>query len=99
MSITLIFKNKERLPYGNKDRGQFIPAEKGRHAIFVPSFGAMEKEEIDDIVLAAQEKEDTRLKKKEKSPTKQNLENLTLAAMQASRGKRAKTIKQILKEV
>ena len=61
MGLTLIFKNKPRLPYGNKDRGRFVPPEKGRRAIFVPSFGVLEKEEVDYIVEASQEKEDERI--------------------------------------
>lgn len=98
LCTNFIVKGKDRLAYGNKDRGKFIPSEKGRRAIFVPSFGTMEREEIDDIVLAAQEQEDDRIKKGERTQLKQNLENLTQAALSAPKGQRAKTIREILKE-
>lgn len=96
--IGFFIKKKDRLAYGDKDRGKFIPSEKGRRAIFVPSFGTMERQEIDDIVLAAQEQEDERLKRGEKTQLKENLENLTQAALSAPKGQRAKVIKEILKE-
>ena len=95
--INIISKNREQLPYGNKDRGVFLPPEKGRRAIFVPSFGVMEKEEINDVVLAAQEKEDGRLKRREISPQKERLENITRGALEAKPGQRRKRIKEILK--
>jgi len=98
LCTNFIVREKQRLPYGDKDRGRFVEAEKGRRAIFVPSFGTMEREEIDDIVLAAQEKEDERIKRGEKSQIKENLENITQVALSAPRGKRAKAIKEILKE-
>jgi len=95
-NIGIIIKNKERLPYGNKDRGKFIPPEKGRRAIFVPSFGTMEKEEVDYVVEVAQEEEDERLKKNEKSEQKEQLESVVDAARRAPRGKRAETARQII---
>jgi len=94
--INIIIKQKERLPYGNKDRGKFVPPEKGRRSIFVPSFGTMEKEEVEYVVEVAQEQEDERLKRNEKSPTKQRLENITDAALQAKPGQRRETIQKIL---
>ena len=57
-SLNVRFKSKESLPLGNKDRGRFIPPEKGRAGILVPSYGVLEKEEIDYIIEAEQEKED-----------------------------------------
>lgn len=92
-----VVKNKQRLPYGDKAQGKVVPAEKGRHAIYVPSFGILEQEEIDDIISAAQEKEDNRLKQREfASPQKEALSNLTQAALQAPQGKRKQTIDKIL---
>ncbi len=97
MGITLIFKNKERLPYGNKDRGKFIPQEKGRRSIFVPSFGVLEKEEVDYLVEGAQEQEDERIKKGTKSKQKEELEQVAIAMKQAPEGKRAKMGRDIIK--
>ena len=97
--VTLIFKNKERLPYGNKARGRLVQSEKGRRAIFVPSFGTMEKEEVDYVVEVAQEQEDERLKRREVSPQKQRLEAITKEALNTRQGQRARKIKQMLKEV
>ncbi len=94
MSITLIFKNKERLPYGSGSRGKFVPPENGRRGIFVPSWGALEKEEIDYIVTAEQEKEDERIKKREQSITKQKLEYVTATVLQAPEGKRAEAAQE-----
>ena len=99
MSITLIFKNKERLPLGNEGRGRFVESEKGRRAIFVPSFGVLEKEEVDYLVEGAQEQEDDRIKRKQKSEQKEALENVAMAMRQAPQGKRGKTGKEIIKEV
>ena len=88
-------KHKENLPYGNGSRGKFIEAEKGRRSIFVPSWGSMEKEEIDEVVEVAQEQEDERVQSKKKSQLKVNIENLTQAAMQAPPGERAKTVREL----
>lgn len=98
LCTNFIMRKKERLAYGDKDRGRFVESEKGRRAIFVPSFGTMEREEIDDIVLAAQGQEDERIKKGEKTQLKENIENLTQAALSAPKGQRAKIVREILKE-
>jgi len=95
--VTLIFKDKDRLPLGNKDKGKFVEAEKGRRAIFVPSYGTMEKEEVDYIVEVAQGQEDERIKRKEKSSTKERLEQVVEATRQAPRGQRAETAREIIK--
>ena len=96
MGITLIFKNKPYLPYGSNSRGAFIPAEKGRRAIFVPSFGVLEKEEVDYLVEVAQEQEDGRVKRPKISEQKEALENVTRAARAEKAGKRAKLVKEII---
>ena len=96
--IGIIIKNKENLPYGNKDRGRLVPSEKGRRAIFVPSFGTMEKEEVDYIVEASQDKEDERIKKNEKSNTRERLEQVVEVARRAPRGKRAIAAQEIIDE-
>lgn len=94
----IIIRKKERLPYGTGDRGKFIPAEKGRRAIFVPSFGTMETDEIDYIVEASKEKEDERIKRNEKSQTRETIEGLVDAASRVPKGQKAKVIKEILEE-
>ena len=95
MAVTLIFKSKERLPYGSGSRGKFIPTEKGRRSIFVPSFGVLEKEEVDYIVEAAKEQEDDRIRKNRKSEQKETLEKVTDALRKAKPGQRAKLLKEI----
>ena len=89
-------KHKERLPYGEKSRGTYIPAEKGRRDIFVPSWGSMEKEEIDYVVEEARGQEDERIKGKSKSPAKERLEKVVEATRQAPRGERAKTAQNLI---
>ena len=99
MSLTLIFKQKERLPYGDKSRGKFIPPEKGRRAIFVPSFGALEKEEVDYTVEAAQEQEDERIRKGGISESKAKLEAVANIMRQAPERERAKAGREAMKEL
>lgn len=98
LCTNFIVKHKEHRPYGDKAEGKFIPSEKGRRAIFVPSFGTMEKEEVDYVVEVAQEQEDERLKRPWISPTKQRLEAITQIARNAPRGERKKAINEVLKE-
>ena len=98
-TLSVIVKNKERLPLGNKNKGQFIPPEEGRRAIFVPSYGTMEKEEVDYVVEVAKEQEDERIKRKEVSQQKAMLEDVTLAVRQAPNKQRAKTAQKIIKEI
>jgi len=93
--MELIFKNKPTLPYGHNDRGKFIPAEKGRRAIFVPSFGVLEKEEVEYLTEAAQEQEDTRLRKGRVSRQKEQLEQVTEAVRHAPNGRRAELARKI----
>ena len=97
LCTNFIMKKKERLPYGEGDRGKFIPSEKGRRAIFVPSWGTMEKEEIDYVVEVAQGQEDERLSSRDKSVTKDNLEQLVGAAQRVKKGERGNAIKERLR--
>mgnify|MGYP001558337451 CR=1 FL=1 len=94
--ITLIFKNKKHLRYGKGDKGVLIPPDQGRRGVFVPSFGAMEKEEIEEVVLAAQEKEDGRIKKRQKSAAQEKLEQVLEQTLKAEPGERAKTAREII---
>jgi len=92
----IIINESESLPYGSGSRGKFIPSEKGRRPIFVPSFGSMEREEIDYVVEVAQGQEDERLQKNEKSIQKESLENVVEAARRAPSGERAKTARELI---
>ena len=94
MSITLIFKDRERRQYGSEAPSKFVPAEKGRSAIFVMSDGALEKEEVDYIIEGMQEKEDGR--KKVKRAGKEHMEKLVGTITQAPPGERKKTLTEIL---
>jgi hypothetical protein len=96
MGITLIFKDRERLPYGSGSRGKFIPPENGRRAIFVPSFGVLEKEEVDYLVEAEKEKEDERLRSGKISLQKALLEEVVTEVKKAKPGERGKRAKEIM---
>ena len=95
---TIIKPDREQLPYGNKSRGRLVESDGKRRAIFVPSWGALEKEEVDYYVEKAQDDEDARIKKNEITPMKENIGKLTTAARLAPRGKRAKVIEEIIEE-
>ncbi len=96
------FEHKENLPLGSGSRGKYIPSsETGGLPIFVPSFGALEQAEVDDVALAATEKERERVrgKKTMRNPEKAKaLENLVNTARNAPQGKRKKTLDKVLKE-
>jgi len=98
-TLGVIVRNKEQLPYGNKSRGKFIPSEEGRRAIFVPSWGALDKDEVDYVVEAAQEQEDDRIRKGTTSLQKEALEVVTNEIRNAPPGQRAKTGNEIIKEM
>ena len=98
-TLSIITRQKGRLPLGNKDRGKYIPPEDGRRAIFVPSFGTMEKEEVEYVVEVAKEQEDERLKRGGVSAQRAALERVTQAVRQAPSGKRAETAKRIIEGV
>lgn len=98
-TLGVIFKTKERLPYGNKSRGKFIPSEEGRRAIFVPSWGALEKEEVDYVVEAAKEQEDERIRKGSTSLQKEALEVVANEVRKAPPGQRARTGQEIIKDM
>ena len=99
-----ISKPKERLPYGTGSRGKFIPAEEtGGLSIFVPSFGAMEKEEVDYVTEVAVAKEKERVAKglpynERNAMTKQALGNIVKIGKSQPEGKRAKTMERVKRE-
>jgi len=94
-----ITPDKERLPLGSGSRGRFIDSkETGGMSILVPSFGALEKEEVDYVVEEAIYQEKERVKTAEPRLTKVALQNVITETMKAPAGKRKKTLEQITKE-
>jgi hypothetical protein len=93
---------KERLRYGNGDKGRMLTsAETGGLDIFIPSGGAMDKAEIDDVACAAIEKEHARVKSLKRQPRSANQEaitNLTHLAHQTKKGQRIKVLREAIKE-
>ncbi len=85
-------EHKENLPLGNKSRGKFIPPQGKRSGILVPSFGALEKEEVDYLVEASLEKENTRVRKSEQKDT---LEKVTKVLLNTPKGQRGKKLTEI----
>ncbi len=101
MSITLIFKDRERQRYGSGSKGKFIShKETGGMDIFVPSFGTMEQDEVDYVAEGALEKEQARVRHKEvrESKTKEIIQSLTNLALQTKQGQRAKVINKVLRK-
>lgn len=96
LCTNFILKGKAQKMYGQEAPSKLVLAEKGRNAIYVMSEGALEQEEVDYLVEAAQYKEDARIKKNEKSATKERLEQVVEATMQAPKGQRAKTAQEII---
>ncbi len=95
-TIGVIVRTPERLPYGNKSRGRLLSAEEtGGLPILIPSFGALEKEEIDDVAAGAIEREHERVKNSPPRATKVAIHNLVTEAKKAPEGKRKSTMDRI----
>lgn len=90
----IIVNHGENLPYGNKSRGRMVTTEKGTN-ILIPSWGALEKEEIDYIAEVAIEKDKNEVRI---SPQKKTIGNLVALANRTPRGKRSMKIREALKE-
>lgn len=91
----------ERQWLGSKAKGRYVShKETGGLPILVPSFGALEQEEVDYIAEGAIEKEKVRVKKKQKEPSlmSQKIAAYTNLAYQTKPGERAKTIREAMKE-
>lgn len=88
----IISKTSESLPLGNKSRGRFIPPSKDNMGILIPSFGALEKEEVDYLAEASLEKERDR---KRNRVQKTALEKVTKVLMNTPQGKRNEMLNQI----
>ncbi len=97
--VRITVNQLERLPYGSGARGRFVShTETGGCDILVPSFGAMEKEEVDYVTQGAIEKEKDRVRKyRRERPVAQKIETLRSLAYRTKPGQRAKAIKQAIK--
>ena len=96
--------HKENLPLGSGALGKYVPSsETGGLPVYIPSFGALEKEEVEYTALVATEKEKERVNKKKdlsmRNPDKAKaLSNIVNMAHNAPQGKRKETLNKVLKE-
>jgi putative FmdB family regulatory protein len=96
-----IIIHHQQQPYGSKSRGRYISEEEtGGMGILIPSFGALEQEEVDYIAAGAIEKERDRVSKKKqyRSPYKKRMATLMSEAQKAPKGQRASTMRKLIKE-
>ena len=100
LSIKIVQGNR-RLPLGSGSPGKMITGkETGGLDIFIPSYGALEQEEVNYIAEGAIEKEKSRVRKKNKTPQRQNQTNLQAYVNLANRtpkGKKAKVLREAMK--
>lgn len=97
--ITIL--QNEQLPFGNKSRGKLIsPEETGGLGILVPSFGALEKEEVDYVAMEAVEKEKDRVRKGKQFVSKQRatIQKYMNVAHKAPSGKRIEAIEEVARQ-
>lgn len=94
-------EHKENLPLGSGSRGKFLShQETGGMGILIPSWGAMEKEEVEYTAEVALEKERERVAKnltpvtEKRVKGKQKLESAFNIAMNTKQGQRAKALKE-----
>ncbi len=91
-----VMVERERLPLGTGAKGRYVSGkETGGSDIFVPSFGAMEQSEVDDITTGAVEKEKSRVHKRN-SKVKEDISNLMNLASQTKPKERLKTLKEAM---
>ena len=91
-TMSVQVKNKDRLPLGNKSGGRYIKTEKGQPDILIPSYGLLEKEEIDYIAEANIEKEKNRVRV---SPTKEKMEKVVKTILTTPKHERRKKLHEI----
>ncbi len=88
----------ERRMLGSKAKGRYVSSkETGGLPVLIPSFGALEQEEVDYIAEGAIEKEKERVKKKETRDTTRAISSLTELAYQTKPGQRAKALREAIK--
>jgi len=98
-SFSFHIKTPEQLPLGSGSRGRFISSEEtGGLAILVPSFGALEKEEVDYVAEEAIAKEKERVKTAKPRLATMALRNVVNETKKAPAGKRKKLLEEITKE-
>lgn len=95
-TLNFQFKGRERLRYGGNAPSRFVKGKDGERDLIVLSDGLLERQEIDYIVEANKEKEETRLRNKGVSKTNRAIGNLIHEAQKAPPGKRGETIDRIL---
>src|SRR3990167_4495881 len=99
-AIKFVYKKRQRL--GSESEGKVILGkETGGLDIFIPSWGALEQQEVDYIAEGAIEKEKDRVKKKKKTVQRRNqalVQAYVNLANATPKGKKAKTIRQAIKE-
>ncbi len=94
-----VIKTVEQLPYGTGSRGRLLSAEEtGGLPILIPSFGALEKEEIDYVAAGAIEREHERVKNSPPRASKVAIHNMVTEAKRAPEGKRKSTMDKIKTE-
>ena len=94
-----VFHESERLPLGNKSRGRYLSSkETGGVPILIPSWGVLEKEEIDYIAEAAISEEKERVRRAPPRDSQVALGNLVKETKKAPKGKRKLTMDKIIKE-
>jgi putative FmdB family regulatory protein len=96
----MIMRKPSNLPLGNGVAGKFIShTETGGSDIFIPSWGSMEQGEVDDVALAAIEKDKTEQKHpKRERATKNKIQDYMNLAHKTKPGQRAKTIREAMKD-
>ena len=103
-TLSIRVKNPVRKPYGYGSAGKYVSAkETGGLPIFVPSFGAMEQEEVDFVAQEAVGKERARVKAHQalnetNALTKESLGNVVKTVKTQPRGKRIKAAAEIMRD-
>ena len=100
LSIKIVQGNR-RLPLGSGSPGKMITGkETGGLDIFIPSYGALEQEEVNYIAEGAIEKEKSRVRKKNKTPQRRNqsiVKDYVNLANRTPKGKKAKVLREAMK--
>lgn len=94
-----VIRERKRLQYGYGSAGRYISSkETGGLPVYIPSLGAMEQAEVDDVAEAAIYKEKERVKVSAPRQSTMALQNIVKETMKAPKGQRKKTMELIRKE-
>ena len=97
--VSIRVVRRERQLLGSGAKGRYVShKETGGLPILIPSFGALEQEEIDYIAEGAIEKEKERVRKRKPSRMAQKIAAFTDLAYQTKPGQRLKAIKEASKQ-